>query len=58
MLLQCKHMIKDICPCLDRKLGIQSKEVPSDKKFSFLPTFLLLWETQLTQSEEIAFLFD
>lgn len=51
-------MIKDICPCLDRKLGIQSKEVPSDKKFSFLPTFLLLWETQLTQSEEIAFLFD
>lgn len=58
LLQRYKPGIKDTYLCLDRKLAMQSKEVPTDIKFSFLPTPLLLWGTQLSQSTETAFLLD
>lgn len=49
---RCKPRIKDTYPCLDRKLAMQSKEVPTDIKFSFFPTPLLLWGARLSQSRD------
>lgn len=51
-----KSRTKDTYSCLDRKLGMQSKEVATDTKSCFLPTLLLLWRLQFNQSIDTAFL--
>lgn len=58
LLQRYKPRIKDTYACLDRKLAMQSKEVSADIKFPFLPTSLLQWGAQPSQSIEMAFLFD